>query len=205
MYIRPTDFYTMTTELIESAIRELETYNKQGESYTDSTGRYGWRNPVRADTGDLLRVLTVTANPVRVLEIGAGHGLSTLYLASGLSNHQTCRIDTIEFDPGVAASTQQRMDACKAPVRVHSGDALDVIETLSEPYDLIFFDAQKDKYYDHLKALIDRQLASPGSIILADNVTDRRAECQPFLDWFVAEGINHYILPTECGLLVARL
>lgn len=195
----------MTTALIEAAIRELETYNKQGESYTDATGRYGWRNPVRADTGDLLRVLTISANPARVLEIGAGHGLSTLYLASGLANHKTCIIDTIEFDPGVAESTQQRMNDCKAPVSVHTGDALDVIGTLSGHYDLIFFDAQKDKYYDHLKALIDRQLAGPGSIILADNVTDRRTECQPFLDWFAAEGINHYVLPTECGLLVARL
>ena len=195
----------MTNALIESAIRELETYNKQGESYTDATGRYGWRNPIRADTGDLLRILTIAANPLRVLEIGAGHGLSTLYLASGLASHETCHIDTIEFDPGVAESTQQRMNDCMAPVRVHTGDALDVIRTLNGRYDLIFFDAQKDKYHDHLKALIDRQLAGPGSIILADNVTDRRTECQPFLDWFAAEGINHYVLPTECGLLVARL
>ncbi|MFM8486084.1 MAG: hypothetical protein ACKOCH_07090, partial [Bacteroidota bacterium] len=102
----------MTTELIESAIRELETYNKQGESYTNATGRYGWRNPIRADTGDLLRVLTIAANPARVLEIGAGHGLSTLYLASGLASHENCSIDTIEFDPGVAESTQQRMNDC---------------------------------------------------------------------------------------------
>ncbi|MFM7402071.1 MAG: O-methyltransferase [Bacteroidota bacterium] len=195
----------MTTELIESAIRELETYNKQGESYTNATGRYGWRNPIRADTGDLLRVLTIAANPDRVLEIGAGHGLSTLYLASGLASHENCSIDTIEFDPGVAESTQQRMNDCKVPVKVHAGDAIDVIGTLSGHYDIIFFDAQKDKYYDHLKALIDRQLTGPGSIILADNVTDRRVECQPFLDWFVDEGINHLILPTECGLLVARL
>ncbi|MFM7154522.1 MAG: O-methyltransferase [Bacteroidota bacterium] len=195
----------MTTELIESAIRELETYNKQGESYTNATGRYGWRNPIRADTGDLLRVLTIAANPARVLEMGAGHGLSTLYLASGLASHENCSIDTIEFDPGVAESTQQRMNDCKVPVKVYAGDAIDVIGTLSGHYDIIFFDAQKDKYYDHLKALIDRQLTGPGSIILADNVTDRRVECQPFLDWFVDEGINHFILPTECGLLVARL
>jgi predicted O-methyltransferase YrrM len=195
----------MTNTSIESAIRELETYNKQGESYTDATGRYGWRNPIRADTGDLLRILTIAANPLRVLEIGTGHGLSTLYLASGLANHETCHIDTIEFDSGVAESTQQRMDDCKVPVRVHTGDALDVIQTLNGHYDLIFFDAQKNKYQEHLKALINRQLAGPGSIILADNVTDRREECQPFLDWFVAEGINHFILPTECGLLVARL
>lgn len=79
----------MTTALIEAAIRELETYNKQGESYTDATGRYGWRNPIRADTGDLLRILTIAANPFRILEIGAGHGLSTLYLAGGLAITKT--------------------------------------------------------------------------------------------------------------------
>ena len=196
----------MTTPLIAATIRELETYSKQGESYTDNTsGRYGWRNPIRSDTGDLLQTLTISADPRRILEIGTGHGLSTLYLASGLKDHDNDQVDTIEFDPEVAAATQERMNACKAPVRVLAGDALDVINSLSGHYDLVFFDAQKDKYLDHFLALLQRDLVGKGSVILADNVIDRQEECQPFLDWFKDNDINFYIIQTACGLLVARL
>lgn len=196
----------MTTALIAATIRELETYSKQGQSYTDkATGRFGWRNPIRSDTGDLLQTITISTAPRRILEIGTGHGLSTLYLASGLKDHDQDQVDTIEFDPEVAAATQERMTACKAPVRVLAGDALDVISTLSGRYDLVFFDAQKDKYLDHFLALLQRELVGKGSVILADNVKDRQEECQPFLDWFEKNDINSYTIQTACGLLVARL
>ena len=68
----------MTNPTIEAEIKMLETYSKQGESYTNSEGRYGWRNPIRSDTGDLMRCLTIAVSPTRTLEFGTGHGLSTL-------------------------------------------------------------------------------------------------------------------------------
>jgi hypothetical protein len=40
---------------------------------------------------------------------------------------------------------------------------------------------------------------------MADNVVDREEECRNFLNWFIENNINHYILQTECGLLVAHL
>jgi predicted O-methyltransferase YrrM len=195
----------MKTTVISSEIQQLETYSKQGDSYTDNNGRYGWRNPIRTDTGSLLTGLVISTAPKHILEIGTGHGLSTLYLASGLEVPYAATIDSIEFDPGVAASTQARMNDCKAPVTVHTGDALDVIAQLEGYFDLVFLDAQKNMYLSHLLALMARNLIGAGTVILADNVVDRQVECQSFLDWFVDEGINHEIIPTECGLLVARL
>jgi len=142
--------------------------------------------------------------PSRVLEIGTGHGLSTLYLASGLINGYA-HIDTLEFDSGVARSTQNRMILCGAPVKVWVGEASSTIPKLKTPYDVVFFDAQKDQYLNQLQLLITHKLLSENCLILADNVTDRRTECQPFLDWFTNEEVSHEILPTECGLLVAHL
>ena len=178
--------------------------SKQGESYSNGNGRYGWRNPVRQDTGPLLTDLVSAHAPARVLEIGTGHGLSTLYLASGLISGYA-HIDTLEFDPAVARSTHNRMILCGAPVKVWLGDASATIPKLKTPYDVVFFDAQKDQYLNQLQLLITHKLLSENCLILADNVTDRRAECQPFLDWFTNEDVSHEILPTECGLLVAHL
>ena len=66
-------------------------------------------------------------------------------------------------------------------------------------------DAQKDQYLPQLQALLACGLVGPGTTLLADNVTDRKSECQPFLDWIAANGLRHQVLPTECGLLVATI
>lgn len=191
--------------LVEATIQELETYDKQGESYSDDQGRHGWRNPIRADTGPILRALALTESPSRALEIGTAHGLSALYLAAGMIHREGCRLDSIELDSTVAAAAQARMDHCHVPVKVHAGEALDVLSGLSERYALIFLDAQKSHYLRQLQAMLDAGLVGKGTLILADNVTDRRSECQDFLDWFQENGVPHWIMPTECGLLVSRL
>jgi predicted O-methyltransferase YrrM len=191
------------TERIRQEIEHLESFNKRGESYSDGKGRYGWRNPIREDTGALLTGIVVAASPARILEIGTAHGLSALYLYSGMSVGGV--LHTIEFDEAVAADSQQRMDACKVAVSVLCGEALQVISGLEGRYDLVFFDAQKDQYLAQLQALLARGLAGPGTVLLADNVIDRRDECGPFLDWIAAKGMRHQVLPTECGLLVAKI
>lgn len=195
--------FKMRTEKIEAAIAELETYAKHGESYTNADGRYGWHNPIRADTGGLLQALALTASPKRALEIGTAHGLSALYLVSGMPTGS--HLDTIEFHEEVGRNAQSLMDECEVPVKVLIGEARAVIAQLDAPYDLVFFDAQKNQYHPQLLDLLERKLIRPGTVLLADNVIDREEECRLFLDWFVEQGVEHHIVPTECGLLVARL
>ena len=189
----------------EELIEALELFSKQGESYADENGRHGWRNPIRADTGALLRSFVLALQPQRVLEIGTAHGLSALYLSSGWHHTEGVRLDTIEFDAEVAAAAQARMDSVGAPVRVLSGDASVVIPSLHDHYEVVFFDAQKSLYLRHFLQLLEAKCIGPGSLILADNVVDRREECLDFLKYFEESNIPHTVLPTECGLLVARL
>jgi len=188
---------------VKAEISLLEGLPKQGDAYATGDGRHGWRNPIRADTGGLLTQHVVSSGPTRVLEIGTGEGLSTLYLASGLPSG--AQLDTIELDEEVARATQERMDRLGVLVRVLHGDASEVIPTLKHRYDLVFFDAQKSLYGAHLLALIQRGLVGPGSVLLADNVIDRREECEDFLAFFEDNEIAHVIHETECGLLVATL
>mgnify|MGYP002635725975 CR=1 FL=1 len=86
-----------------------------------------------------------------------------------------------------------------------SGEAMDVIGRLNGTYELVFFDAQKSHYYQQLNLLIDKGLIGKGTVLLADNVIDRKEECNEFLNWFIENNITHSIIPTECGLLVATL
>jgi len=190
---------------IETEISRLEAFNKKGESYANANGSFGWRNPIRLDTGRILQSLVVASQPRRILEIGTAHGLSALYLYRGLHDNHNVEFDTIEFDGAVAKDTQDRFNQLNLPIKVHAGEAMDVIHSLTTPYDLVFFDAQKSHYYKQLMALSERKLIEKGSLLVADNVIDRQEECQDFIHWFPLNHINHTIIPTECGLLVARL
>lgn len=188
-------------EQLRSVIAELEAAPKQGESYTNANGRYGWRNPIRSDTGDLLYAIALANKPRRILEVGTAYGLSGMYLAAGLG--QWGRMLSIEFHEEVAKIAQQNFDKAGLPVKVLSGDALAVLPTLAHCYDIVFLDAQKDQYVRYLDAMLKHGLVASGTIVLADNVIDRKEECQAFLDRM--KEYEHTIIPTECGLLVARL
>ncbi len=190
--------------MIEKSIIELESYNKQGDSYTNDKGAFGWRNPIRQDTGRILQGIVSASAPKRMLEIGTAHGLSALYLIQG-TDKVSCRLDTIEFDDAVANQSQQLMDRLNVPVRVLSGEAMAIIDTLNEPYDLVFLDAQKSHYGKQIKRLTEKGLVGKNTVILADNVLDRATEVADFIAWFDENKIPYTIIPTECGLLVSRL
>jgi predicted O-methyltransferase YrrM len=190
---------------VRRAIDELELLDKQGPSYATTGGRHGWRNPIRGDTGPLLEALVLAHGGRRVLEIGTAHGLSALHLVCGIQDWENGSLETIELDAEVAAAAQRLMDALEVPVRVLPGDAAQVIESLEGTFDVVFLDAQKSHYLPQLELLLDRDLIGPGTLVLGDNVIDRSEECAPFLAWFAEHGVPHRVVPTECGLLVARL
>lgn len=195
----------MSGSAIQSVIDRLEEMSKKGESYANAEGRHGWRNPIRRDTGPILRREVMARDAHRVLEVGTAHGLSALYLVQGWSRVEGRRLDTIEFDEEVAKASQARFDELDLPVRVHIGEAQEVIAGLptGNLFDLVFLDAQKSHYGPQWRLLTDRGLVGPGTVLLVDNVIDRRAECANLFEVLDEQGVAYDILPTECGLLKA--
>jgi len=56
----------------------------------------------------------------------------------------------------------------KDKIQFHLGNAVDVIPTLPETFDLVFIDADKPNYSNYFDLVIDR--VRPGGFIIADNV-----------------------------------
>lgn len=190
-----------TVSPITRVIERLEAMPKQGESY-DHKGRHGWANPIRQDTGPLLEALVLARKPRRILEIGTAHGLSGCYMARRLP--EGGEMISIEWDETRAAEAQANFDEAGLPVKVINGDAMKLIPTLSGQFDLVFMDANKDGYAEQFQALMDLGLLNPTNCtIVADNVIDRKVECQQFLADMTA--YPHIVLNTECGLLVATV
>ena len=52
--------------------------------------------------------------------------------------------------------------------RIVAGDAQTTVASMPGPFDLVFIDAEKDDYVDHLQTVAGR--VRPGGRILADNV-----------------------------------
>jgi len=53
-------------------------------------------------------------------------------------------------------------------IKQHIGDALDIVPSLNQTFDLVFIDAQKVNYDAYFEAVV--QKTKPGSVILSDNV-----------------------------------
>ncbi|PNH61244.1 hypothetical protein VD0002_g6533 [Verticillium dahliae] len=117
----------------------------------------------------------------RVLEVGVYVGYSALVWshAVGPEGHVTgLEFNQAYADQAVAAFAANGV----TNVDLGVGDALSTLPALrpSEPYDLIFIDAQKSGYPDYLDAILAGSPASggarllrPGGLIVADNVLRR--------------------------------
>jgi predicted O-methyltransferase YrrM len=117
--------------------------------------------------GRLLKMLMRIARPQRVLEIGTYTGYATICLAEGLSPEG--EIHTIEKDDEMEdfIREQFRKSGYEDRIRLHIGDALDVIPKLDGMFDLVFIDADKRWYCEYYDLIFDK--VKPGGIILADN------------------------------------
>lgn len=118
--------------------------------------------------GRFLEMLSRLLNPRKILEIGTFTGFSALCLARGLKPDGW--LDTIEIREQDAAIAQGffNRDAHKEQIRLHIGDAREIIPALEPGWDLVFIDADKVSYIAYYELSLQRIV--PGGWILADNV-----------------------------------
>ena len=104
----------------------------------------------------------------RILEIGTAVGYSAICFTSFLE--EGGKIDTIERDENRVKQAKENIKRAdvEGKVNIIEGDAVDILPTLNNEYDVIFIDAAKGKYPFFLKESL-RMLKTEG-IIFADNV-----------------------------------
>ena len=118
--------------------------------------------------GKLLESISRMMRPSRILEIGTFTGFSALCLAKGLQHEGVLHtIEIREEDAATARANFQKADAGKK-IRLHLGNALEIIPKLDEAWDLVFIDADKVNYINYYELTLPK--IKPGGWILADNV-----------------------------------
>ena len=104
----------------------------------------------------------------RILEIGTAVGYSALCFTKFLDENG--EIDTIERNDEMIKKAKENIKLARNDVKINlfEGDAVEILKTLNNRYDMVFIDAAKSKYPIFLEESL-RMLNDDG-IIFADNI-----------------------------------
>lgn len=118
--------------------------------------------------GRVLAMVSHLLRPRQILEIGTYTGYSALCLAEGLQPEGTLHTVDVNEELEEMVRGYFAQAGLTERIRYYLGNALEVVPTIRETFDLVFIDADKINYANYYDLVIDR--VRPGGFILADNV-----------------------------------
>lgn len=120
------------------------------------------------DTLEVVDKILTKLKPKEILEIGTAVGYSAMCFSEYLL--EGGKIDTIERDEEriVQAKENIKKVGVEEKINIYEGDAVEILPTLNDKYDMIFIDAAKGKYPFFLKEAL--RMLNENGVILADNI-----------------------------------
>lgn len=168
--------------------------------------------------GSFLGFLIRLSGARRVLEVGCFTGYSALAMAEQLP--EGGEVVTLDINPETMAIARGFWKQSPHGSRIHPiiGPALQTIQTLEAPFDLVFIDADKKNYLNYFRKALE--LTPINGLIVVDNVlwsgrvvdksVDNFADedtrgIRELNDWVAARAdLRCTLLPVRDGLLLVR-
>jgi predicted O-methyltransferase YrrM len=166
--------------------------------------------------GQLLRFLVEMIQPKRILEIGTYTGYSAIAMAQGLKTGG--KLITIDVNAELEKMISNFIIEAGLTDKIEqiTGNAIEILPTLTEKFDLIFIDADKRNYKNYLDLVLNN--LNTGGYILTDNVLWSGKVTMPKekmdLDTRLIDEFNDYVqnhpqlesilLPVRDGLYISR-
>ena len=166
--------------------------------------------------GRFLKFLVKMIKPKRILEIGTFTGYSAICMSEGLDADG--KIYTFEVEDELEDFTRRWIEGSEHGSKIvfTIGDALEIVPTLGEKFDMVFIDGNKREYIEYYEMAM-KHLA-PGGWILADNtlwdghvIEPERQDAQTngvraFNDFVRNDDrVEVVILPLRDGLTIVRV
>lgn len=120
------------------------------------------------DTLEVISKYLKDLKPKKILEIGTAVGYSAICFSEYIDENGI--IDTIERDTERIKEAKENIKKAEVvdKINLYEGDAVEILPTLNEKYDVIFIDAAKGKYPFFLEESL--RMLSENGIIFADNI-----------------------------------
>ena len=166
--------------------------------------------------GRTLSMFSKMIQPKTILEIGTYTGYSAICLSEGLQENGI--LHTIDINEELKNMCERYFEKAgiSKQVKLHTGNAIDIIPTLDMDFDLVFIDADKENYSKYFNLIIER-IPICGYII-ADNVLwsgkvveevdTKDIETQGLIAFnkkiHESERVENLLLPIRDGLMVCR-
>jgi caffeoyl-CoA O-methyltransferase len=166
--------------------------------------------------GRFLAMVSKMVKPKNILEIGTFTGYAALCLAEGLVKDG--KLITIDVNEELGPRVNQYFAASEKVSQLHyiNGDAMQVIPTLKEVFDIVFIDADKKNYSKYYHLVFEK--VSKGGFIISDNVlwsgkvveTDASKDTDTLnmlnFNEMVSqdERVEPFLLPLRDGLMICR-
>lgn len=165
--------------------------------------------------GGFLRIISLLMQPRRILEIGTFTGYSAICLAAGLPSDGLLHTIDINEELEHIQTRYFEQAGLSNKIKLHIGNAIDIIATIDDVFDLVFIDADKQNYSNYYDLVIDK--VRLGGLILADNalfsgkvledpITDTSAKAiHAFNEKVQAdERVENLLLPLRDGIMMIR-
>ena len=167
--------------------------------------------------GRVLSMISKLIQPKNILEIGTYTGYSALCLAEGLSKDGTLfTIDKNEELEDLQYKYFQKSEY-KNQIKQYVGNAIEIIPSIDQKFDLVFIDADKSNYINYFNLIIEKM--NKGGVILSDNVLwsgkvvekldPKDVDTKTLLEYNKLlnndERIETVLLPIRDGLTISRV
>ncbi|MDJ1468038.1 O-methyltransferase [Cytophagaceae bacterium DM2B3-1] len=166
--------------------------------------------------GRVLSMFSHMIRPKRILEIGTYTGYSAICLAEGLTEDGL--LYTLDINEELETRVRGYFLAAglENKINYQIGNAVDIIPTLTETWDLVFIDADKLNYHTYYELVLPK--VRQGGFIISDNVlwsgkvADPTAKKDKDLENMLAFNtmiqndprVENVLFPIRDGLSVAR-
>jgi predicted O-methyltransferase YrrM len=166
--------------------------------------------------GSALAMFVALLQAKNILEIGTYTGYSAIWMAGAMP--EGGKLHTIDKNEELEDMVRRYFEKAGLTDKIvfHIGNALDIIPTLHETFDLVYIDADKENYLNYYEMVM--QKTRKGGLIIADNVlwhgkvispeenTDKAT--QAILDFNTHvhndKRVENVLFPIRDGLMVAR-
>lgn len=125
---------------------------------------------ISPEVSQLIKLIAEMTSSKSILEIGSAIGYSAMVFASFAED---ISVTTIEMDEDRAKMAEENFVKAGLEKRITllKGNALEIMDRLTESYDMVFVDAAKGQYNNFLPKCL--KLLKKGGVLISDNILYR--------------------------------